>query len=389
MKFLRAERGQAVFIMVFVLVGLLAMLGLAIDGGTVFLERRRMQNAADAASLAGTRRLAEAICAGDTDDVVLDDAVLTEIINYAEANGVENTDVVRASYVKFENDAVVQFSPPVLVGGGTVPQGASGVAVTTTITRPTYFLGLVGQPTGAAGGSATAVTGPPFIVGGLRPFGIPLDVIQQLSEGDCFEISFGQHCDDQHQDCTIEYLDGQTSSHRGWMNMNYVWNQGEDPDWPRAVHQNPSGGLQTWMQSGWDGTLYADCLWSDGCRWGDFIHAKPGTEQDALNVAPIGELIYVPVFDAFPNCDGENPDLEWPWPTPPKAPKDACTGMQGADYYHIVGFAGVTVEDMHTSSHSLELCVEDIVIGEGQPSPNTGYGSDVCEMHTMVVTLWR
>ncbi|MCK4449480.1 MAG: hypothetical protein KAX26_02690, partial [Anaerolineae bacterium] len=100
----------------------------------------------------------------------------------------------------------------------------------------------------------------------------------------------------------------------------------------------------------------------------------------------IGESIYVPIYDKFPDCDGEEPDIEWPWPT---SPQDACTGMQGAGYYHIVGFAGVTVEDMHTSSHSLELCVEDIVIGEGQPSPNTGYGSDVCEMHTMVVTLWR
>ena len=198
-KCLREERGQAMIIMVLALIGLLAMLGLAIDGGVLFLERRRMQNAADAASLAGARQLAEAICAEEMPDAT-DAAVLAEIINYAETNGVENTDVVRASYVKFENDTVVQFSPPVLVGSGAVPQGASGVAVTTTITRPTYFLGLVGQSTGAAGGSATAVTGPPFIVGGLRPFGIPLDVVQQLSEGDCFEISFGQHCDDQHQD---------------------------------------------------------------------------------------------------------------------------------------------------------------------------------------------
>mgnify|MGYP001086580226 CR=1 FL=1 len=80
MKFLRAERGQAVFIMVFVLVGLLAMLGLAIDGGTVFLERRRMQNAGDAAALAGTRLLAAAIC-GDTG--VTDGDIAEQVNHYA------------------------------------------------------------------------------------------------------------------------------------------------------------------------------------------------------------------------------------------------------------------------------------------------------------------
>jgi len=380
-KSVRAERGQALVIMIFAMIALLVIAGLAIDGGMVFLERRRMQNSADAAALAGTRLLAAAVCGKQGAD---DTAIFAEARQYAEKNGVQDTGNVVADYVSFDEVVLGR------VGGGTIPPGSTGVSVTVGITRPTHFVSLVGISEARASASALAMTGRPIVASGLRPFGVPLDVVQQLSDGDCFEISFGQHCDDQHQDCTIEYLDGQTSSHRGWMNMNYVWNQYEElSGWPRATSPNPGGDLMDWMQNGWDGTLYADGLWAFLYRNGDFIHANPGTEQDALNVAPIGELILVPVFDAFPDCDGVPPDLEPPWPSPPGAPKDACTGMAGASYYHIVGFASVTIEDVHTSNHSLEVCVEKITIGQGQPSPSAGYGSDVCAMHTMVVTLWK
>ena len=63
--------------------------------------------------------------------------------------------------------------------------------------------------------------------------------------------------------------------------------------------------------------------------------------------------------------------------------------MMGADYYHIVGFAGVRVQGTSRPNHSIDLCLEQTIWGQGQPSPNSGYGSNVCAMHTMVVTLWR
>jgi len=45
------ERGQALLLIVFVIIGLVAMTGLAVDGGRVYLDRRRAQTAADAAAL--------------------------------------------------------------------------------------------------------------------------------------------------------------------------------------------------------------------------------------------------------------------------------------------------------------------------------------------------
>lgn len=47
-----AQRGQVLIIFVFALVGLVAITGLAVDGGNIYADRRQAQNAADTASLA-------------------------------------------------------------------------------------------------------------------------------------------------------------------------------------------------------------------------------------------------------------------------------------------------------------------------------------------------
>jgi Flp pilus assembly protein TadG len=377
----REERGQALIVIVFALVGLLVVAGLAIDGGMVFLDRRRMQNAADAAALAGTRLLAGAICDESAGD---DAAIAAEVNHYAEKNGVPDTDAEAGASVAGNVVAdYVDFHEVVLgrVGGGAIPNGATGVSVTVGIRRPTYFVSLVGIDTAGASAAALAMTGRPLMGGGLRPFGVPYPIVKVLADGDCFDISFG-NCDQ--DECNINYTGGQ-DQHRGWMNLAYVWNNTEASQFPRAISSNPGGQLKDWMRDGWDGTLYADCPWNDGCHNGDYIHAKPGTEQDVINVAPLDTLIYVPIYDAFPDCDGVAPDIAAPYPDNP----DACTGMQGADYYHIVGFAGVRIQSTSTPDHSMHMCLEETIMGEGQPSSSAGYGSDVCAMHTMVVTLWK
>ncbi len=371
MTFLRAERGQAVFIMVLVLVGLLAMLGLAIDGGTVFLERRRMQNAADAAALAGTRLLAEAIC-GAT-GVITDGLIAEEVNLYAEINGVPGGNVV-ADYVDFDE------SPLGPVGGGTIITGSTGISVTVEISRSTHFVTLIGIDTAGASADALAMTGPPLLAGGIRPFGIPLEVMQQ-EDVDCFTMDFKNCDDDTPEDCLIKDDNGDTiGHHRNWLNLNHIWNQGENPDFPRAPSApGTADDLKNWMANGWDGKIYADCLWS-GCQWGDFIHAKPGTTSSPIGKVPIDTVFPVPIFDIILQYD------QIP------APK-AGAAHQGADYYyHVVGFVAVRVPtggDADQGGGTIRACVEEVIMGEGQPSPNTGFGSDACATHTMVVTLWR
>ena len=51
------EQGQAIVILALMMIGLLAFAALAIDGGNAYVERRRAQNGADAAALAGARQV--------------------------------------------------------------------------------------------------------------------------------------------------------------------------------------------------------------------------------------------------------------------------------------------------------------------------------------------
>lgn len=382
-RFESAERGQALVVVILLLIGLLVVVGLAVDGGIVFLERRRMQNAADASALAGARLLAEGIC-GDPDAV--DAAIAAEVNRYAEENGVQDTggapgdavnDNVSADYIDFERLVLGR------VGAGSIPVGATGISTTVKIERPTHLVTLIGFDAGGAMAHAIAMASPPRVAGGLRPFGVPLQIVQQAGAGDCFTFSF-KHCDvDSPDDCWIQDDTGDMiGQHRNWMNMNHIWNQGEADSFPRASGSSGSADeLKEWMESGWDGALTADCYWSVGCRAGDFIHAKPGTDSSIIGRTPVDELFFVPVFDLVPSYD------QIP------APKAAAVPQGGDYYYHIVGFAGLrvpTAGDANQGEGTIRACLEQAVMGEGSPSPREGEGfgeASACPTHTMLVAL--
>lgn len=55
----KSEQGQALVLLVFAMIGLIGFAGLSIDGGMMFFERRRAQNAADNAALAAALRKAQ------------------------------------------------------------------------------------------------------------------------------------------------------------------------------------------------------------------------------------------------------------------------------------------------------------------------------------------
>jgi Flp pilus assembly protein TadG len=384
----RNERGQVLVIVALAFVVLLLFAGLAIDGGALHFSRRRMQNAADAAALAGARVLSDAICESEDGSDPADAQVAAAVWDYAERNGVTSQTNLEAHYVRFEaSNTVVEFDPPVIVGGGTIPNGASGVIVTTTVTQTTFFMTIVGQDETLASADATAVTGPPLVVGGLRPFGVPREVMGGMNVGDCFTSSF-KNCDPSaplgDPDACYIYDDAgnQIGQHRNWLNLDHVWNEGEAGDgFPRATGgAGTAADLQAWMANGWDGVLYCDCFWSEGCHWGDYIHAKPGTVSSPLNDVPIGVEFVVPVFDVVPHYD-EIPE--------PKADENP----QGGDYYyHVVGFGAVevpTLGDVDQGGGTIRACITEIFWGEGQPSPNSGYNTDVCQAHVMIVTLWE
>jgi hypothetical protein len=152
--------------------GIILAVGLTIDGGYAFAQRRGSQNAADFAALAGARVVAEFV-AGDTTNG--NDANVTAAITAAiQANG----------------DTPITFSAPNgpiyitssgtpngfvgTMGDGKIPAGTAGVSVGTSKSWKPFFLGVIGVGNWTASSVATAkggwsLAGPP---GDVFPAGV-------------------------------------------------------------------------------------------------------------------------------------------------------------------------------------------------------------------------
>jgi hypothetical protein len=363
-RMIKAEEGQSIVIVAAVMIGLLALAGLAIDGGNSFLERRNTQNAADAAALAGTRQLARAICGDGATDADVDYAV----DSYAEKNGIEDLNQVSADYVDVEENVVG------VVGGGFIPVGATGVSVHLGKQIETFFLKVVAIDEVDLAASALAMTGPPLAMGGLRPVGVPIEIALALDEGDPFSIDFG-NCVQQPDTCIAAWTGGQIQ-HRGWLNLMYVWNDGrhlnEAPDFPRAIDPNTDAdALQEWMEN-----AYNVALWS-----GDYIHAKPGKNSSVIGATPpVGSVIVFPIFDEVPHYD------DIPGPKPPPA------SQGGGFYYHIYGFIAFEVTGTSQGGGQISGDMVNVYTGSGQVGggDDLGYGQKwACWTNMQTVNLIR
>lgn len=152
----RGERGQVLVIAALMMTALMGFLALVIDVGNAYAQRRLMQNAADAAAVAGARVLATNVGSGVSDAAVLG-AINTYLTSNGSASSVSSAGPSRAWYVDIAGNTVRT------VGGGGVPAVAAGgmpniVGVRVEAGRqfPTYFAGVIGfadltvEATGAA-----------------------------------------------------------------------------------------------------------------------------------------------------------------------------------------------------------------------------------------------
>lgn len=211
-----SQRGQMVIIVALGLTVLVAMVGLVIDGGMAWSNRRQVQNAADAASLAGTRVLGldlkwRAVNAGnpsppaapfpDADDAVCDAINNALAYNTNDAQAIPTIDCYTGSddavYVGFDTTTSDPTDLTVMgrVGEG-VPTTAQGVRVRGTGLSDTFLMSVIGVDEVTLNADATALAGPaapplgllmPFVVQNpLGPFipGIAYEVRSE-SEGEC------------------------------------------------------------------------------------------------------------------------------------------------------------------------------------------------------------
>ncbi len=138
------ERGQILFLFALALVAIVAMTGLVLDGGSTFVQRRDMQNAADAAAMAGAYDYAN-------------NGSVTSAIVAAQAVAIAN------GYTHGVNGVSVTVS--VVSGGG----GATDVTAGITKPHKNSFSGIVGLASWPVSTTATAETGLPNSIVGALP----------------------------------------------------------------------------------------------------------------------------------------------------------------------------------------------------------------------------
>ena len=144
--------GQVLVLVVIALVALIGFAALAIDVGHAYTQRRQLQNAADAAALAGARL----VCSSGSDA-----SIWTEVQNYVNSNSNHLSAITVTAYYTTASGAHTGGTLP----NGSVPSDATGVEVSTRSTTPAYFGRVVGfaafQP--AAVGAAKCSKGIPAI----------------------------------------------------------------------------------------------------------------------------------------------------------------------------------------------------------------------------------
>jgi Flp pilus assembly protein TadG len=149
----RGEKGQVLVIGALMMTALIGFLAVVLDVGNAYAQRRFVQNAADAASIAGARYLAinrEAPSDAGTR------GALTALLSpnggatLAPAAGPD----AGAWYVQLDGSTVSPVN-----GTGAVPSTARGVRVNATKTFPTFFAGIFGHETMTVTATATAMYG--------------------------------------------------------------------------------------------------------------------------------------------------------------------------------------------------------------------------------------
>ncbi|MFP4346097.1 MAG: pilus assembly protein TadG-related protein [Anaerolineales bacterium] len=352
---MKDERGQSMILIALAIVGLIAVIGLALDGGRLHTNRRLAQNAADAAALAGAQLLLYGACDGGPSDAAIRDA----IIKYISQNGVpvdpgNPAANINAWYVNGYEQRLQG------VGLGSVPADARGVEVETWYSEDTTFMRVVGTDDMETGGAAMALVGPIIQLPGgmpILPVAVPDDVVVGMPSGTEFEVENDVFCKVYDGQCIGD--PGDASSMRGWLNFDYIYNiehytqhdplrrtlkattnandirryiTGEIPTPPIFLGTQPEP-----LPPDPPVTVYID---------GDFIHGEPGQKQTANHAIFdhwAGETVFLPVFDVVyaPNYLDDNDD-QFP---DPYVDSGQTWPNQNQYMYHIVGFAAAKVCD--------------------------------------------
>jgi Flp pilus assembly protein TadG len=260
------ENGQSMVIIAVAMIGMIAMAALVMDGGYAYLQRRRVQNAADAAAVAGARALA----GRQSSNAAAEQAILREINLYAERNGVADTNGVAGDATNANVDAYFVNSSNAVVGtrmgtNGGVPVGALSVVVHARESHSTFFAPAIGMPTLSTAAVAQATFDIAGSVFGPAPIAIT-DTTFLLDH--TYTIWDSEKAEDPSDPTLIP------GGNRGWIRFT-GFAGAEDLRWL--------------MENGYPGTIAV----------GDVLPGEPGNKLGVFNEAASweGRTFIIPIYD--------------------------------------------------------------------------------------------
>ena len=184
------DQGATLILLAICLVPLMALAGLALDGGRAYGERREMQNAADSSAMAATRQLDQFLTGQTADASLIDDAAR----DAAEKNGADRSRV-SCTLVRFDR-STIEACPTSGTMAPATRLVAAGVHVGTEQTKATIFMKVVGTQNFTANADATAQIGrpggsyvAPFLVCATAPGHVPPQLIPDATSSTGFKIN--------------------------------------------------------------------------------------------------------------------------------------------------------------------------------------------------------
>lgn len=416
------EHGQALIVLAFGLLALVAFAGLAIDGGRLYAQRRQTQNAADAAALAGARELAEFISTCASADTTNDNRVAAAIVDMARFNGIDHFSPdgnIEAWYVDGD------FQPVGRVGWASgIPYSATGIKTSLTYSDTATFMRVLGRSHLVVTAEALAMIGPVVQANsGILPIAVPEAVVTTFQMGEKFTVfADGLFCRGGNPEkCYLPPADkGITQTEKlspdafyGWLHLSHVYNNEYWSGGPlnRALTRSVGSGGCKYKA---DGTVNAATTGLKGwlsktCPYpyplfagelaeqeGDYIYGYTGRRATALFELAAnyrkGDVLYWLVFDKV--LTPKEMEKTFPGQAPPVGWITAG-GAANPSYYHIVGFTAVELLDIDDrgSQKSITAVFKNAVVGEGMIDPGMGMGSNAagtCRFPLLVgVKLWR
>jgi len=357
------EKGQSFVLVAFALLAMLAFGALAVDASFAYVQRRQMQNAADAGALAGSRRLG-LYQADPTSPPLTNGELYDTIAEYTI--GRNQADELEAYYALWDGTR----GAPILKGDTSLaPRDGNetgGVIVIAKKQFRSFFAAFLRRYILGASAIATSQCAGVKTVTGLAPIAVRETEFQV---GDTYRLWDSNR---------------EASANRGWLGLDCKY-----PEKGSACSPDANS-LESWMRNGYPGAISAPVS----------IGGDPGTKSSALHEARVGQILILPVYDAiyhftnYNKCDPFSPQYD---PAACWEREDYADvvplytddpGYNGKYYFHIVAFAAfeITAKQQLGSDKYLDGTFISYVVNGDWGNP-INKGVIVCKMVPSPETL--